>query len=1248
MTESSPASAALEELVGQVADEIMERRRRGERPDVEEYAARHPEIASVLRDMFPALLEIGQLGSEGGAASRAAQPGSASGVLGDFRILREIGRGGMGIVYEAEQISLGRRVALKVLPWAATMDSRQLARFHNEARAAAGLHHTNIVPVHYVGSERGTHYYAMQFIDGRDLASVIAQLRQPSRRSLPDSRDVVTVDAATGAALPPSAPAAAATTPLAGLSTERSTKSAEHFRAVARLGIQAAEALDHAHQMGIVHRDVKPANLLVDDAGRLWITDFGLAQFQSDTRLTMTGDLVGTLRYMSPEQALAKRVVIDHRTDVYSLGATLYELLTMRPAFEGQDRQELLRQIAFEEPRPPRRLERAVPAELETIVLKALEKNPADRYASAQEMAGDLRNWLEDRPIKARRPSLWQVAARWGRRHRTAVTAAAVCLLVALAAAIGSGSWVLGEQRARQREAEARAREALAKAMLGLRRGNPQDAALVQSVQQAKAQLGTGVVGPALRGRVEQLLRDWEMLGRLDEARLQRAAGSKDEGLDYAGADRLYAKAFACYGLDAVGSGPEEAAAQVRASAISSYLIAGLIDWAAAREQIIKGGGAPLGAVAYRADDDPWRRRWFLAAARINQAPARAALAKLAREEGARSQPPAFVVQLARTLRDAGSWEAAEELLRRALADHPGDFWINFDLGYTLSAKKPSSPAEAVRFYQAALALRPQSPLVWDNLGIVLRDVGKPAEAEAAHRKALALQPDIARAYNHLGNALRDQGKPEQAEAEHRKAIKLQPDFAEAHGNLGIALLDQRKVDEAEAAFRKAIKLKPDLARPYSHLGAVYREKGKFAKAIDLCQKAIKLQPEVAAFHFNLGIASHEQRNWAEAEAAYRQAIKLQADHARAHHYLGRTLREKGLVAEAVLAYQKAIWLKKDDAEAHYDLGAALAEQRKWAEAEVACRMAIQLKRGYAEAHFGLGIALSKQERHGAAAEAFRRSAALKPWHRTSYNLGNALWKQGKLAEAEAAFRDAVKLKPDYAEAHCNLGHVLRDKGLFRQAVEELRHGHKLGSRGGPNWKYPSAQWLQHCERLAELDCRLPAILSGEQQPADTGERLTLAELCRVYRQRHAAAVRFYEESFAAEPRLADDLRAQARYNAACSAALAGCGQGKDAATLGPAEPARLRRQALDWLRADLTAWSRLLDQDAARARPVVVQQMRRWQGAADFAGVRGEAALAGLPEQERPGWQQLWADVAATLARAGGQALAEKKPVKK
>jgi hypothetical protein len=395
-----PPPDADDPRVVEAVEEYLAELEAGQRPERHGFLARHPEIASVLADCLDGLQFVHtvcpSLHRSGGPEEARRDP------LGDFRIVREIGRGGMGLVYEAVQLSLGRRVALKVLPLAAALDSRQRQRFINEAQAAAQLHHSNIVPVYAVGCERGVHYYAMQFIEGQSLAALIAE-RRGARAEAHRLQPVGLVRPALS-------------------------------QAVARLGLKAAEALEHAHQLAVVHRDIKPANLLLDDRGNLWVTDFGLALFQSDAGLTMTGEVLGTLRYMSPEQALGKRGVIDHRTDIYSLGVTLYELLTLRPAFDGQDRHELLQQIAAEDPTPPRRLDPSIPVELETILLKAMARAPADRYATAREMADDLQRFLENRPILARRPTLLERAARWGRRHRPLVVSGVLLLLTAAVA----------------------------------------------------------------------------------------------------------------------------------------------------------------------------------------------------------------------------------------------------------------------------------------------------------------------------------------------------------------------------------------------------------------------------------------------------------------------------------------------------------------------------------------------------------------------------------------------------------------------------------------------------------------------------------------------------------------------------------------------------------------------------------------------------------------------------------------------
>ncbi len=395
------SSAARDAALAELVEGYLARLQAGEAIDPGVFAAEHPEHAERLARLLPALELMDDLRRSsihpGGGLSLTPvlmeTPGVAPGLLGDFQIVREVGRGGMGVVYEARQISLDRRVALKVLPMAAAMDPRQLQRFQLEAKAAACLHHTNIVPVHAVGCERGVHYYAMQFIEGQTLAAIIGELRaleratrcepnrepgsdgaSPSRMARRSGQPARRRRAAPAEPAPPAAPPTAAAKAPSGALSSTATRSRAFFRTVADLGIQAAEAIEHAHGLGVVHRDIKPANILIDDRGTLWITDFGLARLRNDSGLTMTGDLMGTLRYMSPEQAMGRAVDIDHRTDIYSLAVTLYELMTGKPAITGQDRQEVLRQIAHEEPTPPRQLEPAIPRELETIVLKAMSK----------------------------------------------------------------------------------------------------------------------------------------------------------------------------------------------------------------------------------------------------------------------------------------------------------------------------------------------------------------------------------------------------------------------------------------------------------------------------------------------------------------------------------------------------------------------------------------------------------------------------------------------------------------------------------------------------------------------------------------------------------------------------------------------------------------------------------------------------------------------------------------------------------
>ncbi len=299
------------------------------------------------------------------------------------------------------------------------------------------------MPIFAVGCDRGVHYYAMQLIEGRTLAAVVDGPGKPEGLgSDPDSYGSALRDDPTTTSHVPKpdlpflkdvAPPSGSNGSVAGSSTPRSGWA--RFRAIARLGVQAAEALEHAHGLGIVHRDVKPANLMIDAEGEVWITDFGLARYREEGGLTRSGDLLGTLRYMSPEQARAGGAIVDQRTDIYSLGATLYELATLRPAFGGRDRQELLRRVTHDDPPAPRRIDPTIPRDLETIIMKAMAKEPASRYSSAQELADDLRRFQEHKPIRARRPTPTEHLAKWARRHRAPVVTTAIALLLASAVA---------------------------------------------------------------------------------------------------------------------------------------------------------------------------------------------------------------------------------------------------------------------------------------------------------------------------------------------------------------------------------------------------------------------------------------------------------------------------------------------------------------------------------------------------------------------------------------------------------------------------------------------------------------------------------------------------------------------------------------------------------------------------------------------------------------------------------------------
>jgi len=470
------SQATEPELLGRLAAEWRQRESRGERPALSDYIQQYPELANRIRELLPDLVAQGVSRPANVAVTGGYEPAhdkvETPERLGDFRILREVGRGGMGIVYEAEQESLGRRVALKVLPAGALLNAHQRKRFQREARAAARLHHTNIVPVFGVGEHDGLLYYVMQFIRGPGLDQVLTQIRRlrgldgaaaddaatalqapppanegddsaaslarsllmgrPTVRPLTDgpTRTGTADQTASGPRLVQQPEVAAPTSPL-GSSSILPEPGRHYWQAVASIGAKVAEALHYAAAQGILHRDIKPANLLLDSSGNVWIADFGLAKAAAgNDEVTQVGEIVGTVRYMAPERFTGQS---DIRGDIYSLGLTLYELIAQRPAFAETDQSRLIHLVLHAEPTPPRRLEPQIPRDLETVVLKAMARDPAHRYQTAAALAEDLRRFGEGRPVMARPVGPMERLWRWCKRNPALAGASGLAILALLA-----------------------------------------------------------------------------------------------------------------------------------------------------------------------------------------------------------------------------------------------------------------------------------------------------------------------------------------------------------------------------------------------------------------------------------------------------------------------------------------------------------------------------------------------------------------------------------------------------------------------------------------------------------------------------------------------------------------------------------------------------------------------------------------------------------------------------------------------
>ncbi|HEV3257393.1 MAG TPA: serine/threonine-protein kinase, partial [Gemmataceae bacterium] len=633
-----------------------------------------------------------------------------------YEVEETIGRGGMGIVFRARHLRLGRLVALKMLLVGACATPDERARFQREAEAVARLKHPNIVQVYDVGDSDGRPYFTMELLDGGSLAQELSGTPQPARQ-------------------------------------------------VAALVATLAEAVHAAHQSGIVHRDLKPANILLTADGTPKVADFGLARHvEGEPALTLSGARIGTPSYMAPEQVIAKAGTIGPAADIYGLGALLYEMLTGRPPFRGETAAETQRQVISDEPVSPSRLITKVPRDLETICLKCLSKEPNRRYASAAALADDLKRFNEGRPIRARPVGRAERTWRWCRRNPTAA-GFLVTALALVGLAVGGGFW-LQRQQAERREETARLEGGQSKAVEAVlelaadleKQGRWPEA---RDALEGAPSLDDIPALSNLRERLERALADVHMVTRLEEIPIRQVE------VRAASAHRQYVDAFRDYGIDLPTPEPEEAAVRIRESAIRETLLAFIHDWLFFwGTQVDKD---QLAAVLDLADDDDWRRR-LRKTLRGTYDPAERH--DLLHAEEAPDQPPLILGALAYAIMNRGTeGEEALALLRAAQLRYPEEFWINLQLGGILIAERPG---EAVGYYRAAVARRPGSSQAYIMLGRALNDSGDTDGAIAAFWKAIPLT-SVRCAPRDLAKALASRGRMEEARVEWAKMLAASP-----------------------------------------------------------------------------------------------------------------------------------------------------------------------------------------------------------------------------------------------------------------------------------------------------------------------------------------------------------------------------------------------------------------------------------------------------------------------------------------
>jgi serine/threonine protein kinase/Flp pilus assembly protein TadD len=966
--------------VRELFESWLQRQAEGDEGILRQRVGRHPWLAKEIEILRRSEGAAEQACEEAGFAPRAEPSGwpTAGKQLGDFRIVREIGRGGMGIVLEAEQISLHRRVALKILPAQLTLNERALQRFRREAEITGRLQHRGIIDIHQVGEENGIHYLAMELVEGASLDRIIDRMRRESfdRVRKKGIGEVVSMHGIEEAAAAPGLGAASDARSTAG-SSSLSNKS--YIDTSIRLVCQVGDALEHAHRAGVIHRDVKPSNILVRTDGSAVLTDFGLARREGLPGVSETGDFAGTPNYVSPEQAMCGRVAVDQRTDVFSLGATLYELVTLERAFPGDDPHDVLRRILTKPPTSPDKLNPALAPDLVTILHKALEKDSDRRYGSARELVEDLQAFVEYRPIRAKRTPTLVKAWLWVQREPLKAALATLLVIgVPLFAWMGS-ELVAGWHAVSTKEAELQSLQfpgKIEQGFLHLGLGEPERAQLVFEELVARAPRSQ----EAAAGLVMALLGQ----GR-KEAALEALEGVRSDPLGQRLVERMRVET-----LRALGREPEaqrlERELGPSSEPIEKYIQAVRL---LCERPFVLGvpepmplfvGERPMPAGIYLERDEDslvqYRQR------------AKGAL-ELLLDAVAREKRPLFVYALCWAAWVARDVEQARRYSEVLLAEDRG---TAVDWFYVGLAREVFDPPGALEAFEQAMRFEPDLMPAIDRRAALLLRRGDAGAAIELLGEAIERTPPRASLLTSMAAGLFQAGRLAEAEEFCRRAIGVDPGLVSAHDWLGCALYYQGRKAEARSAYEAALRLEPRGARLHTYLGWVLYELGDGGAAVQELEEARRLDPGQPFAAFNLGVVYKRSTRLDAAIDLHRQAIEL----ARRGEYpsfpidrawgsLGNCFELKQDLDQAVEAYAQALAANPAEPGHEVNLGITLHRLREYERCIPHLFRSLET-RPTEPAFLALGVSLQRVGRWDEALAAFVRWTASFPENAEAWN----------------------------------------------------------------------------------------------------------------------------------------------------------------------------------------------------------------------------------------------------------------------